>query len=153
MTPFEKCLGRKPNLASLYEFGVTCSSHIRNASKLEKRAQQGQYIGQDTHSPASLIYHEDKNVVVKARSVTYFSQVPGKEEDDLAEEEDEEDYLQFPIVAPREEESSPVPEGEIDIGTVESPKMLHSKINNPVQPRNLVSCSDPISKDIPSQSY
>ena len=30
----------------MYQFGVTCFSHNIKASKLEKRGQEGQYIGQ-----------------------------------------------------------------------------------------------------------
>ena len=116
MTPFEKFLGQQPNLSNMYQFGVTCFSHNVKASKLEKRGQEGQYIGQDTHSAASLVYHKDKNVVVKARSVVYFSKVP---HDEVEDPEEEDYYLQFPMAAPQDENVSPVSEGESIVETVD----------------------------------
>ena len=115
MTPFEKFLGQQPNLSNMYQFGVTCFSHNVKASKLEKRGQEGQYIGQDTHSAASLVYHKDKNVVVKARSVVYFSKVPHDE----VEDPEEDDYLQFPMDTPQDENVPPVSEGESIVETVD----------------------------------
>ena len=43
--PFEKFLGKRPSLSEMYEFGVTFYSHIIKKSKLDKGAQEGQYVG------------------------------------------------------------------------------------------------------------
>ena len=102
MTPFEKFLGKKPDISRVMKFGEKCYSHnIKPSSKLDARANAGVYIGQDTHSPASLVFNPSQNKVLKARSIIHMSGNISKEgrggQRKRQEEEDEEELWSYPV--------------------------------------------------------
>ena len=113
-TPYEKFLSKKPDLKKIHKFGENCYSHvIKPASKLCKRGEPAQYIGQDTHSPASLVYRHDQDKVVKARSIVYITEKPvntSERSSTPRNQEEEDETWTFPIST----EASPVSSGDDD---------------------------------------
>ena len=73
-TPYAKFTGKSPHLGKMKIFGTSCHSLLQNPSKLDKRTQQGHYIGRDPESPAHLVYVGNK--VVKSRNVTFSAKIP-----------------------------------------------------------------------------
>ena len=71
MTPFQKFTGKEPDLSKVQQFGIKCFAYVQNKSKLDSRAVQGQYVGQDPISPAHLVYVKHKNEVQRVRTVTF----------------------------------------------------------------------------------
>ena len=73
-TPYAKFTGKAPKIDKLKVFGTKCFSLVQNPSKLDKRALEGRYIGQDPQTPAHLVYHNKS--VTKARNVTFSEKTP-----------------------------------------------------------------------------
>ena len=72
MTPYEKFTGKQPNFNKLEKFGNTCYAYIHEKTKLDKRAKEGKYVGQDPLSPAHLVYINGK--VNRARNVKFINE-------------------------------------------------------------------------------
>ena len=70
-TPFEKVVGKKPNIANMEAFGSTCYALVQNPKKLENRSEKGIFIGFDRGSPAHLVYFPETETVKKVRCVKF----------------------------------------------------------------------------------
>ena len=68
--------GHQPEYSKVHEFGIPCFSYVRNKSKLDKRAEEGIYVGQDPLSPATLVYLSRKNSIVRSRDVKFLKYNP-----------------------------------------------------------------------------
>ena len=73
-TPFEAFTGRKPDLSSLQIFGSRCFASIQDKKKLDDRAQEGTFLGQDPLSPALLVYFKRENTIRRVRCVKFLDE-------------------------------------------------------------------------------
>ena len=55
----------------LEPFGSMCFAYVQNKSNLDDRAQEGVFVGYDTHSPSYLVYFRSNGVVRKVRWVKF----------------------------------------------------------------------------------
>ena len=107
MTPFEKFTGKKPSIDKIQEFGSKCFSYNYDRSKLDTKAVEGTFVGQDPSSPAFLIYNVKKNKVSKARCVKFLKNhevIPT-----LPESSDHDDDNEDDLILPMNLQCDPVP--------------------------------------------
>ena len=148
MSPFEKFMGKKPCMINMTQFGSKCFTHNREPkSKLDARGKLGFYLGQDTHSPASMIYDLANRKVTKARTIRHApeEEEEADEEDDVwiypiqnvpAENEEEQEAPPSPPGSPRSSLVTSSSEGEdfldaaeLDANPAVKPKAAHTNIS------------------------
>ena len=93
MTPFQKFTGRQPDMSKIQQFGTKCFAYVQNKSKLDSRAVEGQYVGQDPTSPAHLVYVKQKNEVQRVRTVRFCKSSPNEDSDSDYPDSDLTEYM------------------------------------------------------------
>ena len=130
-TPFEKFCSKIPNVSKLYEFGIKCFSYNYDTAKLDTRAIEGVFVGQDPCSPAYLVYDKVKNKIRKARCVKFVTNPEDIISDSNGSPPEEEDSLVEPAIPLYDPPVRPscVSEGEPDVLETQDPTVDHQVVN------------------------
>ena len=117
-TPYAKFMGKSPHIKNLRIFGTDCHAQIQKPKKLDKRSQQGKYIGQDPESPAHLVYINKQKGVIKVRNVIFSNKIPN--------------FQYSPVIQTLDvANNSPITEEEASISTIGGPVTGQGTSNSP----------------------
>ena len=96
-TPYQLYTGNKPNISNLHIFGSKCFAYkSEGSSKLEAKCEEGIFLGNDSESPAYLVYFPSLQKIKRERIVKFTTEAPRV----AVQQMPQPDVLELPVPSP-----------------------------------------------------